>query len=334
MHMDDFPLSPIACDVPFDRDGVHHGHLRLPCSRDDSAWGAILIPICVVRRGEGPTALLTGGNHGDEYEGPIALRGLAATLDPTQVTGRVIILPVMNVPAFHAGRRTSPLDGGNLNRLFPGRPDGGPTEKIADYVTRYLLPMADVVLDYHSGGRTLDFLPFAAAHLLDDPEHQGRCEAAMRAFAAPFSMMLREIDPVGMFDTTVERMGKTFVTTELGGGGSATARSVAIARRGARNLLIHAGILSGEPEPAETRMLDTTGDGCFHFAEAPGLLEPLVDLGDPVRAGAPLARLWPHGRTDAPPQLVEARATGLLAARHFPGLVQPGDCLAVVAAEA
>jgi N-alpha-acetyl-L-2,4-diaminobutyrate deacetylase len=137
-----------------------------------------------------------------------------------------------------------------------------------------------------------------------------------------------------MFDTTVERMGKTFVTTELGGGGSATARSVAIARRGARNLLIHAGILSGEPEPAETRMLDTTGDGCFHFAEAPGLLEPLVDLGDPVRAGAPLARLWPHGRTDAPPQLVEARATGLLAARHFPGLVQPGDCLAVVAAEA
>jgi N-alpha-acetyl-L-2,4-diaminobutyrate deacetylase len=334
MPLDDLPPSPVACDVPFDRDGAHHGHLRLPCSRDESAWGSIMIPICVVRRGEGPTALLTGGNHGDEYEGPIALRGLAATLDPARVTGRIVILPVMNVPAFRAARRTSPLDGGNLNRLFPGRPDGGPTEKIADYVARHLLPMADIVLDYHSGGRTLDFLPFAAAHILDDPEHQARCEAAMRAFGAPYSMLLREIDAVGMFDTTVEAMGKTFVTTELGGGGSATARSVAIARRGARNVLVHAGILAGEVEAVESRMLDTTGEGCFHLSEESAMLEPLVDLGETVRVGDPLARLWPHGRTDARPHVVEARAAGLLAARHFPGLIQAGDCLAVVAAEA
>ena len=62
--------------------------------------------------------------------------------------------------------RTSPIDRGNLNRSFPGRPDGTVTEKIADYFQRVLLPLADVVLDFHSGGKTLDFLPFCAAHIL------------------------------------------------------------------------------------------------------------------------------------------------------------------------
>ncbi len=66
---------------------------------------------------------------------------------------------MMNHPAVQNGTRTSPLDGGNLNRAFPGSPAGTLTEKIADYFTRYLVPLADVVLDMHSGGRTLDLLP-------------------------------------------------------------------------------------------------------------------------------------------------------------------------------
>ncbi|TIU28276.1 MAG: N-alpha-acetyl diaminobutyric acid deacetylase DoeB, partial [Mesorhizobium sp.] len=69
--------SPITPTVDFERDGVQHGFLRLPYSRDDSAWGSVMIPICVVRNGKGSTALLTGGNHGDEYEGPLALYELA-----------------------------------------------------------------------------------------------------------------------------------------------------------------------------------------------------------------------------------------------------------------
>ncbi len=61
--------SPIAPTVDFDRDGVQHGFLRLPYSRDESAWGNLMTPVTVVKRGNGPTALLTGANHGDEYEG-------------------------------------------------------------------------------------------------------------------------------------------------------------------------------------------------------------------------------------------------------------------------
>ena len=323
--------SPITATVDFEADGIQHGHLKLPHSHDGSAWGAIMIPVAVIKNGEGPTALLTGANHGDEYEGPVALLDLAQSLPPGELRGRIIVVPMMNYPAFRAGRRTSPIDQGNMNRAFPGRPDGTATEKIADYFQRRLLPMADVVLDIHAGGKTLDFVPFAAAHLLDDKAQQARCVAAMEAFNAPYSMMLKEIDSVGMYDTAAEAMGKIFVTTELGGGGSATARTVAIAKRGVANLLRHAGILTGEPEPGPSQHLDMPSDDCFITSESSGLLESCVDLGETVEAGQVLARVHDVERTGAEPAAYRACIGGLLAGRHFPGLIGTGDCLAVVA---
>jgi N-alpha-acetyl-L-2,4-diaminobutyrate deacetylase len=325
------PCNPISPTIPFDQDGAHHGFLRLPYSRDDSAWGSVMIPISVIRNGDGPTALFTGGNHGDEYEGPVALQNLAATLDPASITGRVIIVPAFNYPAFRAASRTSPIDGGNLNRCFPGRPDGTVTEKIAHYFHSALVPMADVVLDFHSGGKTLDFIPFAAAHILEDKEQEAACMAAMRAFNAPYSMRLLEIDSAGMYDSDVESQGKVFVTTELGGGGTSTARLIRIARKGARNLLIHAGILDGTREMAPSIEMDMPDSDCFVFAEHDGLIEPTADLGDYVRQGEEVARVWPTDRTGVPPVSYAAKRDGILAARHFPGLVKAGDCVAVVA---
>jgi N-alpha-acetyl-L-2,4-diaminobutyrate deacetylase len=323
--------SPITPSVDFAAKGVQHGHLRLPYSRDDSAWGSVMIPICVIANGEGPTALLTGANHGDEYEGPAALFELAQTLDPGEITGRIIVVPALNYPAFRAGTRTSPIDRGNLNRSFPGRPDGTVTEKIADYVTRHLIPLADIVLDFHSGGRTLDFLPYAAAHELPDKDQEARCFDAVAAFAAPFSMKMLEIDAVGMLDTTVEEMGKVFVTTELGGAGTATARSIEIARKGSLNLLRHAGILSGETNAAPTRWLDMPSSDCFTFAQDEGLIAFAADLGDPVTSGQVIARVYPVGKTGIAPIEYRAVMDGVLAARHVPGLIKAGDCLSVVA---
>jgi N-alpha-acetyl-L-2,4-diaminobutyrate deacetylase len=323
--------NPISATVPFDQDGIHHGFLQLPYSRDDSAWGSIMIPICIVRNGEGPTALLTGANHGDEYEGPVALQDLAYNLDPTQITGRVIIVPAFNYPAFRAGKRTSPIDGVNLNRAFPGKPDGTMTEKIADYFQSTLIPMADVVLDIHAGGKTLDFVPFAAAHILDAKNQQADCVAAMQAFNAPYSMMMLEIDNVGMYDTAVEDQGKVFISTELGGGGSSSAKSNAIAMKGVQNLLIHAGILSGELSVDRTTMLDMPDDDCFLFAENDGLVQLMFDLGDTIKAGDLIARIWPTDRTGVAPIEALAKRGGMLVSRHFPGLIQSGDCLAVIA---
>ncbi len=142
-----------------------------------------------------------------------------------------------------------------------------------------------------------------------------------------------EIDNVGMFDTAVEALGKIFVSTELGGGGTATARSIGIARKGVRNFLIHAGIQVGEPEIAPSVNLDMPDGDCFVFSEHDGLIEPMADLGDVVEKGQVLARIWPVEHTGGDALEYRARRGGLLTARHFPGLVKPGDCLAVVAVE-
>ncbi|WP_119300626.1 N(2)-acetyl-L-2,4-diaminobutanoate deacetylase DoeB [Dongia deserti] len=323
--------NPISATVDYERDGLQHGFLRLPYSRDDSAWGAVMIPITVAKNGKGPTVLLTGANHGDEYEGPVALMNLAASIDASVLSGRVIIVPTMNYPAFRSATRTSPIDKGNLNRVFPGKPDGTVTEKIADYFQRTLLPLADVVLDIHSGGKTLEFVPFCCAHRLPDRDHQAQCVAAMKAFNAPYSMMLLEIDNVGMYDTAAEEMGKVFISTELGGGGTTSAKTVAIAKRGVRNLLIHAGILAGKIETESSTMLDMPSGECFTFSEQDGLLEPNIDLAQPVRKGDVIAQVWPAHRTGAPPTQYRAAMDGILAGRHFPGLVKSGDCIAVTA---
>ena len=323
--------SPVLATVDFDAEGVQHGYLKVPYSGDDSGWGAVMIPLTVVKNDAGPTVIFTGANHGDEYEGPIALWWLSNELKSKDIRGRVIIVPAMNYPAFKAGKRTSSIDGGNMNRAFPGRPDGTITEIIADYFNRVLLPMADYVVDLHSGGKTLDFVPFACAHVLEDKHQQARCIAAMEAFNAPYSLMLLELDSAKMYDTAAEKMGKVFIGTELGGGGSASATTVAIAKRGILNLLKHAGILSGEPERGPSISLITPDHRSFVTSEHSGLLEMCVDLGSDVKNGEVIALVHDIERTGTQPVEYKATIDGVLAGRHYPSLTQPGDNLAVIA---
>lgn len=325
--------SPVSPTVDFDAEGVQHGFLKLPISTDESAWGAVMIPVTVINNGPGPTALLTAGNHGDEYEGITALLKLSNTLRAEDVRGRVIIVPIMNVPAATAGKRTSGLDGGNLNRSFPGNPDGGVTEQIADYFTRELVPMCDVALDLHSGGRTLDILPFAAAHRLDDRDQEAHSLAGAVAFGAPVAMMMFELDATKLYDTAVESQGKTFVTTELGGGGTTTPERMAIAERGVRNFLIHYGLVEGTLEtPAEPQVyVDMPDASCYVQSEHSGLLEMAFALGETVRRGDVIARVYDMTRTGSEPVVYRAQRDGVLVARRFPSQLNMGDTIAVIA---
>ena len=102
--------------------------------------------------------------------GQIALAKLIRTLEPEQITGRVIILPAANLPAAMAGTRVSPIDGGNLNREFPGNPEGTVTSRIAHYIESVLLPMCDGFHDLHSGGASLQY----SALRLDAPFRRRR----------------------------------------------------------------------------------------------------------------------------------------------------------------
>ncbi len=325
--------TPISTTVDFDRDGLQHGFLKIPYSRNDSAWGSVMLPISVIRNGEGPGAILTGGNHGDEYEGPIALHHFVNTIDIDRIRGRVIVVPMMNYPAFRAATRVSPIDGLNMNRIFPGLDKGTITQVIADYFASVLLPMTDYVLDIHSGGKTLDFLPFAAYHELEDKTQQQACEAATAAFAAPYYIKLIEIDAVGMYDTEAESQGKVFVSTELGGGGTTRTGTVAIARRGVHNFLVHAGILDAAPIAAESPgvKLDMQQPNAYVFSEHEGLFEPCVDLGDTVSAGQLLGRVYNTERTGLAPVEYEARSDGIILGRHFPSLIKVGDFMNVIA---
>ena len=160
---------------------------------------------------------------------------------------------------------------------------------------------------------------------------EAACAAARDAFAAPWSITLMEIDSVGMYDTAAEAAGKTFVSTELGGGGTSRAETCAIAKRGVRNLLIHAGILQGEPERRPTVTLAVPDGDCFVSSEHSGLIEPCIDLGSEVSKGDLLARIHDVDRTGQVPVDYRAKRDGVLAGRHFPGLVQGGDTIAVIA---
>ena len=126
--------------------------------------------------------------------GPLALE-LARTLDPTR--GTVILVPAMNYPAFRASTRIS-IGRGSMNRSFPSRPDGTVTEKIADYFHHRTAAARRSVFDFPSGGRTLGFLPYYAAHILPTGARR-RAFAAVETFTAPYSDEDAEIDAVGMY---------------------------------------------------------------------------------------------------------------------------------------
>ena len=148
----DFSATRLVPEIELSRRGKHSGWFGLVHSDNANPLGIYPIPALCIAGEPGPTVLLTAGVHGDEYEGPAALMRLFEALSETDITGRLIILPQLNAPACRAGTRVSPLDGGNLNRLCPGSAEGTPTEQIAHLLCHVLFPVADAVIDLHSGG--------------------------------------------------------------------------------------------------------------------------------------------------------------------------------------
>ena len=123
--------SRLSATIDLTKNGKHMGFVKLPHSVHRSAYGWLPIPIVSIKNGDGPKILLNAGNHGDEWEGQLALGKLIRTLQPKDIRGQLIILPSSNFPAAMAGTRTSSIDEGNLNRSFPGNPDGTVTQQIA-----------------------------------------------------------------------------------------------------------------------------------------------------------------------------------------------------------
>ena len=225
----------LSTQIDFDRDGKQCDHLRLPHSVHRSAYGWLPVPLVCVKNGEGPTVLLTSGVHGDEYEGQVTLPRLIRTLEPADVTGRIIILPMANYPAAKAGLRTSPVDELNMNRVFPGKHDGRLTEMLAHYVDTELTSRADYMLDLHSGGSSLMYLPTTILRdAANPPETQEKIDELGRVFGAPYGFLFPAVQ--GMTGTNMRAAisrGVVVLATEMGGGGHGYARvSAHLPRRG------------------------------------------------------------------------------------------------------
>ncbi|MDH3389590.1 MAG: succinylglutamate desuccinylase/aspartoacylase family protein [Gammaproteobacteria bacterium] len=329
----------VSSTVDFSADGKQHGHLSVPHSRNDSGWGAVHLPIVSIRNGNGPTMVLTGGNHGDEYEGPIALMKLSRALDAKDINGQVIIIPALNYPAVLAGCRVSPIDGVNMNRAFPGKRDGTVSSMIAHFVHQKILPLADAVLDIHSGGKTMMFSPFACYHRIPDAAVMEKAKKAVLAFAAPVSLELVELDAEGMIDTAVEDMGKIFIGCELGGGGTTTTGTVSIAETGIRNLLAHFEIISEQPRSLEerglpaTRLMHMPDSDCYVISDDDGIYEALVDLNSSINIDDAIGQVHFPEKPERPPVVYRAARAGSLIGRTHKALVESGDFLALIAAE-
>ncbi|HXA25320.1 MAG TPA: succinylglutamate desuccinylase/aspartoacylase family protein [Acetobacteraceae bacterium] len=323
--------SRIVADVDFGGNGRQHSFLRLFHSVHSSAYGFIPIPIVVLKNGDGPTALLVSGTHGDEYEGQVTLCNLVKSLDPARIQGRVIILPAANFPAALAGRRTSPIDEGNLNRLFPGDPDGTVTEQIAYHIEHELVPLADLVCDLHSGGSSLMYVPSAlyGGWKRDGGTEQG--VTALKAFGSPVAYVAEQ-NQGG--DRTLSggaaRHGVVCLGTEAGGSGHVTRSALQMVERGVNNVLSHLGILPASAWIAPdgpTRFLEVGGPDYFVYAPENGLFEPLVELSDMVEAGQPAARLHFPETPWVEPVAVHFARDGFVLCKRVPGRTMRGDCL-------
>ena len=293
-----------------------------------AAFGDSLgFPILLARgRDPGRTLVVTANVHGDEYEGVRAILETFDELDPAAMRGDFIGVPVVNLPAFWNGTRTSPLDGANLARVFPGSVEGTASHQLAWHLGHAVIARADFYLDLHSGGVRYR-MPSMAGYAAAD----SRARAAAEEFgAAVIWGHPPPIDPGRTVSFATER-GIPWIYTEARGAGRIHPDDLRLMKRGVRNLLIHLGVLEGEPErvPVRTRLFGNGNTDSGMTAAQAGFLLLDVEILQAVAAGERLGRLV----SVSGEALEEYRApvNGIVAmTREFP-VVQPGDILFLLA---
>jgi N-alpha-acetyl-L-2,4-diaminobutyrate deacetylase len=313
----------------------------------DSIWGDHLMPLTVfvgpqAKTGQGLVAF--GSNHGNEYEGPMALKHLVREIRLDDVLGRIILVPVLNPAAFNAGTRESTLDDGvNLNRAFvdgAGKTPAlnGITHRIAAFVRDHLWPRVHVVIDLHSGGDVARFAPCASFHPVDDPELSRKIEETARWFGTPVISTYQNQTP-GLLPSEAERLGKITVGTELGWGRAVNPEGVRYGRHGVLAAAIRHGQLRGTIEPiahhrdGTQRKVAMIDRECFSVAPFAGHYEPLLECGTAVKQGDTVGLLHDFDHIDLEPWPVKAGVDGIVLAQAWVAPVQRGQHIVVVARE-
>ena len=322
-------------DMDFVSPGKRSGEFRFKYSNNELALGYIPIPVATIVNGTGPTVLMIGGVHGDEFEGPVALLNFFHQIIPSQVHGRIIILPALNFPAVNVASRVSPWDDGNLNRAFPGDADGSPTEMIANLVETAIMPVCETVLDLHSGGKAAWFAPCSMAMQYDDAIiFEKNLELAV-VFGTEIVWLMGELNDNRSVNHGALRNNLPMISVELGGGGQITPEVLRVGEVGIRNFLQYLGVLEGEPQrrshPPNYLRIKTSSQSIY--ASHRGLFEPNFTPGKNVTAGNVAGYIHHFEDISNPPTEIRFPVDGVAMARCHRGLVERGELLGMIGME-
>ena len=271
---------------------VTHPRRQRVATSADGTEGFSLIDL--VGRGDGPTLSVVGGVHGDEFEGVAACLALADELADAPFRGRLRLVPVAHEAAHVASLRSSPIDGRNLARTFPGDPAGEPTERLAAALREHVIVGSDVFIDLHSAG-TAYAMPLLVGWGDDGCAACSRSAAAAEAFAAPVLWRHAGPLPPGRTLSAAHDADIASIYAEASGGGTVTRPEAAMYAAGVRRVMASLGMLELDPAdaPPDEPPLRLVGEGDLDVpatvAPFDGLCETLVGPLDRVTTGQVVA---------------------------------------------
>ncbi len=280
------------------------GSLDVPPGVD----AGLSIPVAIVRGGRpGPVLALVAGAHGTEYASIVAIEKLIEKLDPAEVSGTVILVPLINTPSFEQKvPHVNPVDGKSMNRFYPGKADGTQTERALFLITRQIVERCDYLIDFHGGDLDEDLSPYAY-WLKTGNERQ---DAVSREMVLAFGLRTiiiatdRPRDPAASryLDSTASTRGKPSITVEAGRAGTVEAGDVAALVDGSLSVMRSLKMLPGSPAPVDHPVWIESVKTVA--SEATGIFYPLVTRGAFVAEGMKLGYVTDYvGRT-----VFEARA--------------------------
>lgn len=260
------------------------------------------IPITVVNGAtKGPVLALIAGTHGMEYVPMVALQRLRTAIDPKTLRGTIVMVHVANMPSF-LGRTIyySPVDGKNLNRVYPGKADGTISERIADTITREVIDRATHVIDLHCGDGNESLRPYQYWITTGDPKVAEAGKQLALAFGLDHIVVDNErpIDAKSSIYTsnTAVTRGKPGLTTETGGMGVVDEPSIALVERGVAGVMKHLGMRSDGPTPVAVPIMLNRSE--VLRAGVTGMFYAEVEKAHTVAKGTRIGRITDfHGKT-------------------------------------
>jgi hypothetical protein len=267
------------------------------------------IPVAVVHGAKpGPALALVSGAHGTEYASIIALEKLIGMLNPAEISGTVIIVPLVNIPSFEQKTpHVNPVDGKSMNRMYPGRMDGTQTDRVSYMITKQVVEQCDHLIDLHGGDMDESLRPYSYWTKTGNEQQDRVSREMVLAFGLDHIIISadRPKDPQASryLENTATTRGRPSITVEAGHAGTVEADDVNALVNGCLSVMRYLKMAPGSPSPVEHPVWIEKVVSLA--SEQTGIFYPLVRRGTYVEQGMKVGYVTDYlGKT-----IFEARAT-------------------------